>query len=78
MRVEIQTRTQISISSVVNSHLDVIIEEFLGLELLLAVGTLEVPDPLVEILKHRFTYTLAATSLDRKHSSKPTANLNNA
>jgi hypothetical protein len=56
----------------------VIIEEFLGLELLLAVGALEVPDPLVEILKHRFTYTLAATSLDRKHSSKPTGKLNNA
>jgi hypothetical protein len=35
---------------VVNSHLDVIIEEFLGLELLLAVRALEVPDPLVEIL----------------------------
>jgi hypothetical protein len=62
----------------VNSHLDVIIEEFLGLELLLAVRALEVPDPLVEILKHSFTYTLAATSLDRKHSSKPTGKLNNA
>jgi hypothetical protein len=37
------------------SHLDVIIEEFLGLELLLAVRALEVPDPLVEILKHSFT-----------------------
>jgi hypothetical protein len=43
----------ISISDVVNSHLDVIIEEFLGLELLLAVRALEVPDPLVEILKSK-------------------------
>jgi hypothetical protein len=39
----------------VNSHLDVIIEEFLGLELLLAVGALEVPDPLVEILKSEYS-----------------------
>ena len=28
-----------------------VVEEFLGLELLLAVGALKVPDPLVEILQ---------------------------
>jgi hypothetical protein len=40
---------------VVHSYLDVIIEEFLGLELLFAVGALEVTDALVEILKSEYS-----------------------
>ena len=34
-----------------DTNLYMVVEEFLGLELLLAVGALKVPDPLVEILQ---------------------------